>query len=60
MLGQWEARMRDEDAYVAGEHPERSADVVVAGDPNIEYDPRREIVVRPKPQDRNLGETASE
>jgi len=46
MRGQWEAWMRDEDAYVAEEHPERSADLVIAGDPHVDHDPEREIVVR--------------
>jgi uridine kinase len=49
MRGQWEAWMRDEDAYVAKEHPERSADLVTAGDPHVHHDPEREIVVRSWP-----------
>jgi uridine kinase len=49
MRSQWEAWMRDEDAYVAREHPKRSADLVIAGDPHIDHDPEREIVVRSWP-----------
>ncbi len=46
MRGQWDEWMRDEDAYVAREHPEQSADLRVAGDPHIHHDPEREVVVR--------------
>jgi uridine kinase len=31
MRGQWEQWMREEDAYIAREHPEETADVVVSG-----------------------------
>jgi uridine kinase len=49
MRVQWEAWMRDEDEYVLSEDPERSADLVVAGDPHIPYDPEHEVVVRRSP-----------
>ncbi|MDQ6854997.1 MAG: hypothetical protein M3046_15130 [Actinomycetota bacterium] len=49
MRGQWEAWMRNEDAYVVAEHPERSADLVIAGDPHIDHDPELEVVVRSRP-----------
>jgi uridine kinase len=47
---QWEAWMRTEDAFITAEHPERSADFVIAGDPTIDHDPDLEIVIRPHPQ----------
>ena len=34
-----------EDRYVAAEHPEQHADLVVAGDPSERHDPEREFVV---------------
>ena len=34
-----------EDRYVADEHPEQHADLVVAGDPSEPHDPEREFVV---------------
>jgi hypothetical protein len=39
-----------EDDYLTTEHPERSADLVIAGDPRIEHDPDVHVIVRPHPE----------
>jgi uridine kinase len=46
MRGRWEAWMRAEDEYRDTEHPDRRADLVVAGDPHVPHDPDTEIVIR--------------
>ena len=44
MLDFWTWWMAEEDAYVADEHPERHADLWVAGDPAVTHDPDEEFV----------------
>jgi hypothetical protein len=46
MRSQWEAWMCEEDAYVANEHPEHRADLIVAGDSRMHHDREHELVVR--------------